>query len=93
MENGKKASGYRLTLNHPSSFLKMAGRLGAAPSRLSFGDSIAQAGARPNIYELVRLPGIAPGHAPWQGAILVLDHNRESKGPEMSLHLRPVPFL
>ena len=25
----------------------MAGRLGAAPSQLSFGDSVAQAGARP----------------------------------------------
>jgi hypothetical protein len=28
---------------------------------------------------LVRLPGIAPGRAPWQGAILLLNHNRESK--------------
>jgi len=27
--------------------MKMAGRLGAAPSKLSFGDSAAQAGARP----------------------------------------------
>ena len=27
--------------------VKMAGRLGAAPSELSFGDSVAQAGARP----------------------------------------------
>lgn len=27
--------------------LKLAGRLGAAPSELSFGDSAAQAGARP----------------------------------------------
>ena len=27
--------------------MKMAGRLGAAPSQLSFGDSAAQAGARP----------------------------------------------
>lgn len=53
---------------------KMAGRLGAAPSARSFGDSIAQAGARP--VELVRLPGIAPGPAPWQGAILLLNHNR-----------------
>ena len=25
----------------------LAGRLGAAPSKLSFGDSVAQAGARP----------------------------------------------
>lgn len=28
---------------------------------------------------LVRLPGIAPGHAPWQRAILLLNHNREIK--------------
>jgi len=27
--------------------MKLAGRLGAAPSQLSFGDSVAQAGARP----------------------------------------------
>ncbi len=27
--------------------MKVAGRLGAAPSKLSFGDSVAQAGARP----------------------------------------------
>ena len=25
---------------------------------------------------LVRLPGIAPGHAPWREAILLLNHNR-----------------
>jgi hypothetical protein len=25
---------------------------------------------------MVRLPGIAPGHAPWRGAILLLNHNR-----------------
>ena len=56
--------------------MEMAGRLGAAPSELSFGDSVAQAGARP-VKKLVRLPGIAPGHAPWQGAILLLNHNRE----------------
>ena len=38
---------------------ELAGRLGAAPSKLSFGDSVAQAGARPEI-KLVRLPGVAP---------------------------------
>ena len=27
----------------------------------------------------MRLPGIAPGRAPWQEAILLLNHNRESK--------------
>ena len=34
---------------------------------------------RPAYLRLVRLPGIAPGRAPWQGAILLLDHNREIK--------------
>ena len=29
--------------------------------------------------KLVRSPGIALGHAPWQGAILLLNHNREIK--------------
>ena len=28
---------------------------------------------------LVRLPGVAPGRAPWQEAILLLNHNREIK--------------
>jgi hypothetical protein len=56
----------------------MARRLGAAPSKLSFGDSAAQAGARRRRL-LVRLPGIAPGRAPWRGAILLLNHNREIK--------------
>ena len=31
------------------------------------------------VSRLVRLPGIAPGRAPWQGAILLLNHNREIK--------------
>ena len=53
----------------------MPSRPGAAPSKLSFGDSTAQAGAR--LAKLVRLPGVAPGHAPWRGAILLLNHNRE----------------
>ena len=35
--------------------------------------------ARGLLKKLVRLPGIAPGHAPWQEAILLLNHNRESK--------------
>ena len=26
--------------------------------------------------EVVRLPGIAPGHAPWREAILLFNHNR-----------------
>ena len=30
--------------------------------------------------KLVRLPGVAPGHSPWRGDILLLNHNRrESK--------------
>ena len=53
----------------------MASRPGAAPGRLSFGDSAAQAGAR--LVGLVRLPGIAPGLPPWRGDILLLNHNRE----------------
>ena len=84
----------------------LAGRLGAAPSELSFGDSVAQAGARPVASRmangqlpianrfwaighrllaiapkaLVRLPGVAPGLAPWRGAILLLNHNRTEGG-------------
>ena len=30
------------------------------------------------LWKLVRLPGIAPGHAPWHGAILLLNHNRRN---------------
>ena len=70
----------------PFSINDLAGRLGAAPSGLSFGDSAAQAGARPVleivnrkseiVNGLVRLPGVAPGHAPWREAILLLNHNR-----------------
>jgi len=56
----------------------MASRPGAAPGKLSFGNSAAQAGAR-LVLKLVRLPGIAPGHAPWRDAILLLNHNREIK--------------
>ena len=26
---------------------------------------------------MVRLPGVAPGHSPWRGDILLLNHNRE----------------
>jgi hypothetical protein len=37
-----------------------------------------RADAQP-VYRLVRLPGIAPGPSPWQGDILLLDHNRESE--------------
>ena len=38
------------------------------------------------LWKLVRLPGIAPGHAPWRGAILaVKSQPRKLKGPEASL--------
>ena len=42
--------------------------------------------------KLVRLPGIAPGHAPWQGAILLLNHNREIKraGSVLTLPARAI---
>lgn len=65
---------------------EVARRLGAAPSSLGFGDPAARLALDANnfiilhsdffIRELVRLPGIAPGHARWQGAILLLNHNR-----------------
>jgi hypothetical protein len=71
---------------------RLASRPGAAPGKLSFGDSAAQAGARlicmelsertevriDNAFQkqLVRLPGIAPGLPPWRGGILLLNHNR-----------------
>jgi hypothetical protein len=62
----------------PPMSLKMASRPGAAPGKLSFGDSAAQAGAR-LVLKLVRLPGIAPGLPPWRGGILLLNHSREIK--------------
>jgi len=37
--------------------VKLAGRLGAAPSKLSFGDSVAQAGARPVRIGVIQAPG------------------------------------
>ena len=70
----------------------LAGRCGAAPHRLNFGDSAARLvrglltlardaqqigdGKSESSSGLVRLPGIAPGHAPWREAILLLNHNR-----------------
>ena len=41
---------------------------------------------------LVRLPGVAPGRAPWQGAILLLNHNREIKRAGTSLRSGPCHF-
>jgi hypothetical protein len=55
----------------------LAGRLGAAPSRLSFGDPVAQAGARP-MKRLVRLEKVASCSMVAVRKHL-LNHNRESK--------------
>jgi len=41
---------------------------------------------------LVRLPGVAPGHSPWRGDILLLNHNRESKSAGASSRSGAVPF-
>jgi hypothetical protein len=41
----------------------MAGRLGAAPSQLSFGDSVAQAGARPVRMGVIQAPGTNGGRS------------------------------
>jgi hypothetical protein len=76
--NLARTSAFRIL--HLAICIGMAGRLGAAPSRLSFGDSVAQAGARPKI-KLERLPGVATGGGrpqgpPWRGDILLLNHNR-----------------
>ncbi len=72
--------------------LKLASRPGAAPGRLSFGDSAARAGARliairdglkseTNMHpeKLVRLPGIAPGRPPWQEGILAVKSQPHGK--------------
>ena len=68
----------------PPISLKMASRPGAAPGKLSFGNSVAQAGAR-LVLKLVRLPGIAPGLPPWQGGILLFrSQPRKVKGPGAS---------
>ena len=65
---------------------ELARRPGAAPGKRSFGDSVAQAGAR-RILALVRLPGVAPGPSTWQEDILLLNHSREIKraGSDLTL--------
>ena len=53
-----------------------------------------------NPKRVVRLPGVAPGHTPWHGAILLLNHNRENyEGRELrqpwwpsARTSRPMPF-
>ncbi len=64
----------------------MAGRLGAAPSGLSFGDSAAQAGARPTEKwcgcRESHPDGGRPQGPPWRGGILaVKSQPRKLKGP------------
>ena len=42
--------------------------------------------------EMVRLPGIAPGHPPWRGDILLLNHSRRKvNGPEALCVRAPGP--
>ena len=43
--------------------------------------------------EMVRLPGVAPGHSPWLGDILLLNHSRgKLRGPGASLRSGALPF-
>ena len=45
------------------------------------------------VNRMVRLPGVAPGHAPWHGAILALKSQpRKLKGPGTPSRSRPMPF-
>ena len=41
---------------------------------------------------MVRLPGVAPGHAPWHSAILLLNHNRRKIEGRDLFQSRPMPF-
>src|SRR5437867_3736362 len=59
--------------------LKMARRLGAAPSPRSFGDSAAQAGARRVVKKVERSAGIAPASPEWRSGILLLNDDRNRK--------------
>ena len=54
----------------------MAGRPGAAPGKLSFGDSAARLVRDLSLEKLERPPGVAPGQSPWRGGILLLNHSR-----------------
>ena len=68
---------------------EVARRLGAAPSSLGFGGPVALLALDADVSSLfllpssfvglVRSPGVAPGQAPWRGAILLLNHNRFTK--------------
>ena len=54
---------------------KLAGRLGAAPSKLSFGDSVAQAGARP-VENWCGCRELRPDFLRGGEVFLLLNHNR-----------------
>jgi hypothetical protein len=76
--------------------VKLAGRLGADPSGLSFGDSAARAGARPVEdwcgCRASHPVGGRPQGPPWRGGILaVKSQPRKLKGPEASL--LPAPAI
>ena len=60
--------------------MKVARRLGAAPSPQGFGDRAAQAGARRTrgvILKMVRSAGLAPASPDWHSSILLLNDDRE----------------
>ena len=48
---------------------------------------------RHSSFELVRLPGIAPGPSTWQADILLLNHSRRKvKGRQPCVATGPLPF-
>src|SRR5947209_4354115 len=68
----------------------MVRRLGAAPSERSFGDPVAQAGARrPQLWisKLVRSAGFAPASPDWHSGILLLNDDRKKLA-----HTRFIPL-
>ena len=60
-----------LPLGDPA-VLKVAQRLGAAPSQRSFGDSAV-------LKKMVRPAGIAPASPDWHSGILLLNDDREMR--------------
>ena len=86
--------GFRYSFELRTSDSELAGRLGAAPSGLGFGDPAARAGARPR--KVVRLPGIAPGRAVRRTSVAgshsaVKSQPRKLKGPGARLCIRSLP--
>ena len=66
-------------LNDRAAQLKVARRLGAAPSLRSFGDSAALAGARRVVKKMERPAGIASASPEWRSGILLLNDDRNRK--------------